>query len=171
MAKVCKRFDSIAEILPDKETVRIQVRVLKLWKVPAFPNLAETSSIEMVLVDEKVGRSMLPLGNNCCTCLSLKLRKGRSTRCLTFLCCLSHYGLTLSSLAEVCSHSHDYEFLVDVIGLMTGISPEREYVRDGKITKMVVIELTDASGKCDCALFGDYVGELNKKMGKAGEGQ
>jgi hypothetical protein len=26
------------------------------------------------------------------------------------------------------------------------------------------------SGKCDCALFGDYVGELNKKMGKAGEG-
>jgi hypothetical protein len=27
---------------------------------------------------------------------------------------------------------------------MTGIFPEREYVRDGKITKMVVIELTDA---------------------------
>jgi hypothetical protein len=54
MAKVCKRFDSIAEILPDKETVRIQVRVLKLWKVPAFLNPAETSSIEMVLVDEKV---------------------------------------------------------------------------------------------------------------------
>jgi hypothetical protein len=23
------------------------------------------------------------------------------------------------------------------------------------------------SGKCDCALFGDYVAELNKKMGKA----
>jgi hypothetical protein len=33
---------------------------------------------------------------------------------------------------------------LDVIGLMTGISPEREYVRDGKITKMVVIKLTDA---------------------------
>ncbi|KAK2397210.1 replication protein A 70 kDa DNA-binding subunit E [Trifolium repens] len=139
MAKVCKRFDSIAEILPDKETVRIQVRVLKLWKVPAFLNPAETSSIEMVLVDEKGGK------------IHASIRKQLF-------------------LAEVCSHSHDYEFLVDVIGLMTGISPEREYVRDGKITKMVVIELTDASGKCDCALFGDYVGELNKKMGKAGEG-
>jgi hypothetical protein len=54
MAKVCRKFDSIAEILPDKETVRIQVRVLKLWKVPAFLNPTETSSIEMVLVDEKV---------------------------------------------------------------------------------------------------------------------
>jgi hypothetical protein len=38
-------------------------------------------------------------------------------------------------------------YLIDVIGLMTGISAEREYVRDGKITKMVVIELTDSRYK------------------------
>jgi hypothetical protein len=31
----------------------------------------------------------------------------------------------------------------DVIGVMTGMSVDREYVRDGKITKMVVVELTD----------------------------
>jgi hypothetical protein len=31
-----------------------------------------------------------------------------------------------------------------VIGLMTEISSEREYMRDGKITKMVVVELIDA---------------------------
>jgi hypothetical protein len=31
---------------------------------------------------------------------------------------------------------------LDVIGVMTGISAERQYVRDGKMTKMVVIELT-----------------------------
>jgi hypothetical protein len=30
-----------------------------------------------------------------------------------------------------------------VIGLMTGISAEREYVRDGKLTKMIIVELTD----------------------------
>jgi hypothetical protein len=34
-------------------------------------------------------------------------------------------------------------FILDVIGLMTGISAEREYVRDGKVTKMIVFELTD----------------------------
>jgi hypothetical protein len=33
--------------------------------------------------------------------------------------------------------------LVDVVGLMTGISAEREYVRDGKVTKMIVLKLTD----------------------------
>jgi hypothetical protein len=34
--------------------------------------------------------------------------------------------------------------LADVMGLVTGISPEREYVRDGKLTKMIVVELTDS---------------------------
>jgi hypothetical protein len=54
MAKVSKQFYSVAEILPNKDSIRIQVRVLWLWKVPAFLNPAETSPIVMVLVDEKV---------------------------------------------------------------------------------------------------------------------
>jgi hypothetical protein len=33
--------------------------------------------------------------------------------------------------------------VLDVIGYMSGISAEREYIRDGKLTKMVVVELTD----------------------------
>jgi hypothetical protein len=32
---------------------------------------------------------------------------------------------------------------VDVIGVMTDISAEREYIRGDKITKMVIIELTN----------------------------
>jgi len=35
------------------------------------------------------------------------------------------------------------EIFADVIELMTGISDEREYIRDGKITKMILMELTD----------------------------
>jgi hypothetical protein len=34
-------------------------------------------------------------------------------------------------------------FPADVIGVVTGMSAEREYVRDGKITKMIIVELTD----------------------------
>ncbi|PNX84691.1 boron transporter 4-like protein, partial [Trifolium pratense] len=58
----------------------------------------------------------------------------------------------------------------NVIGVMTAISAEREYIRDGKVTKMVVIELTDSSGKCECALCGDYVDDLSKKVGKTASG-
>ncbi|MCI25177.1 replication factor A protein [Trifolium medium] len=47
-------FDAVADVLPGKENLRIKVRVLRLWKVPAFLNPCESSSIEMILVDEKV---------------------------------------------------------------------------------------------------------------------
>jgi len=38
---------------------------------------------------------------------------------------------------------HNHCYFADVFGLMTGISAEREYVRDGKVTKMIVFELID----------------------------
>jgi hypothetical protein len=52
--KVDSKFNDIAEILPGKENVHIKERVIRLWKNPAFLNPGESSSIEMVLVDEKV---------------------------------------------------------------------------------------------------------------------
>ncbi|MCI18480.1 replication factor A protein, partial [Trifolium medium] len=45
-------------------------------------------------------------------------------------------GLSFTDLAEVSSYSDDYDYLIDVIGLMSGISNELEYIRDGKVTKM-----------------------------------
>jgi len=34
-------------------------------------------------------------------------------------------------------------YFVDVLGFMIGISAMREYLRDGKMTKMVIFEITD----------------------------
>ncbi|WJX45738.1 hypothetical protein P8452_32599 [Trifolium repens] len=82
-------------------------------------------------------------------------------------CDIPYLGLSFVDVAEICAHTRDYEYLVDVIGVMTGISAEREYIKDDKITKMVIIELTDHIGKCECALFGDYVDEVQRKMEKS----
>jgi hypothetical protein len=48
------KFDAIADIHLGGENIRINVRVLRLWKVPIFLNPSENGSIEMVLVDDKV---------------------------------------------------------------------------------------------------------------------
>jgi hypothetical protein len=85
---------------------------------------------------------------------------------------------------------------------MTVISEVREYINDGKITKMILLQLTDhrlisyftrhvkiylhfvyrrdhrlnfclvfvTSGKCETALFGDYVDHLKQLMAKVDEG-
>jgi hypothetical protein len=52
--KVDSKFDDVTDILPDKENVSIKVEVIHLWKVPAFLNPCESSSLELALIDEKV---------------------------------------------------------------------------------------------------------------------
>ncbi|GAU43363.1 hypothetical protein TSUD_82090 [Trifolium subterraneum] len=201
MAKIGKKFTNLCDISPEKkEGIRIKVRVSRLWKVSAFLNPSETSSIQMVLLDDKGGKIHASIRKQLVYMFDTKIEEGGvyemslfdvspqigfyrttlhpyklnfqiKTKVQASNCSdISLYGLTFTSLEEVCGHLRDYEFLVDVIGIMTGISAESEFVRDGKITKRVVIELTDSSGKCECALFGDYVDDLNKKMGKSHEG-
>ncbi|PNX74413.1 replication factor-A carboxy-terminal domain protein [Trifolium pratense] len=48
------KFDDVAELLPGKENLRIKARVVRMWRVPTFLNPAESISLEMVLIDEKV---------------------------------------------------------------------------------------------------------------------
>ncbi|PNX75039.1 xylosyltransferase 1-like protein, partial [Trifolium pratense] len=79
---------------------------------------------------------------------------------------ISRFGLSLSTIAEIRALPAEYDHLVDVVGLLTGVSREREYLRDSRVTKMIVIELTDHTGKCECALFGDYVGQFLEMVGK-----
>ncbi|WJX48939.1 hypothetical protein P8452_35436 [Trifolium repens] len=114
----------------------------------------------MVLIDEKGGKIHASIRKQLMYMYESKLKEGQGAG-------ISDFGLTFTNIDEICAHTHDYEYLVDVIGVLTGMSAEREYVRDGKITKMIIVELTDHSDKCECALFGDYVDEFNKKIGKS----
>jgi hypothetical protein len=54
-ATVDSKIDDVADIASGRDNFCIRVRVVRLWKVPAFLNPSEYSSIEMVLIDEKVG--------------------------------------------------------------------------------------------------------------------
>ncbi|KAK2402090.1 replication protein A 70 kDa DNA-binding subunit [Trifolium repens] len=53
------KYVDVCEILPRKENGQIKVSVVLVWKVPAFVNPTETSSLEMVLIDGKLGSHLL----------------------------------------------------------------------------------------------------------------
>lgn len=48
-------FDLLSDAAPGKESWRFIVRVVRLWEAPAFLHPEQVNSVEMVLVDEKVG--------------------------------------------------------------------------------------------------------------------
>ncbi|KAK2365938.1 replication factor A protein [Trifolium repens] len=196
-AVVDSKFDDVADIASGRDNFCIRVRVVRLSKVPAFLNPSEYGSLEMVLIDEKGGKIHASIKKQLMYMYESKLKAGQVYEISNFAIFpqsglyrttlhpykiifllktklnpsegagISEFGLTFTKIDEICAHTHDYEYLVDVIGVVTGMSAEREYVRDGKITKMIIVELTDHSGKCECALLGDNVDELNKKIGKS----
>lgn len=49
-----KNFDCLSDVVSEKDSWRVVVRVVRLWEVPIFLNPKQTSPIEMVMVDEKV---------------------------------------------------------------------------------------------------------------------
>jgi hypothetical protein len=53
-ATVDSKIDDVADIASGRDNFCIRVRVVRLWKVPAFLNPSEYGSLEMVLIDEKV---------------------------------------------------------------------------------------------------------------------
>ncbi|RYR62729.1 hypothetical protein Ahy_A04g020457 [Arachis hypogaea] len=63
--------------------------------------------------------------------------------------------------SELLNMTQDYDFLVDVIGLLTSVGEEKEYAKEEKIVKMIVLELSSKDLTVRCALFGDYVNQVN----------
>ncbi|AES99245.1 replication factor A protein 1 [Medicago truncatula] len=195
-----KLFHSVSEIALGEDGWKIKVRVLRLWEVPSFLKPDQTNSLEMVLIDEMGTKIHASVRKQLFYVFQSKLSEGKvyEMSCFSVAPSVGSYrttlhpykivfqmttkvqacegasipslGISLCKIADVCQHTSDHDYLVDVLGFMTGISVEREYVRDGKVTKMVIFEITDASGKCECALFGQYVDTLNKLMGKSGGG-
>ncbi|KAL4357200.1 hypothetical protein AHAS_Ahas09G0162900 [Arachis hypogaea] len=71
-------------------------------------------------------------------------------------------ALTISPFTELLETKEDFNFLVDVVGLLVSVSEEKEYDKDGKKMKMDVMELAENDYRIRYALFGEYVNELNR---------
>ncbi|WJX62061.1 hypothetical protein P8452_47097 [Trifolium repens] len=193
-------FDMLGSVSPGRESWRFKVRVLRLWTVSSFMKPDQANSIEMVLIDEKGAKIHASVRRQLMYVFGSKIAEGevykmsyftvvpesgvfRSTQHpykLKFemktkvqICennSIDTYGLSLSTIGDIFAYGPEHDFLIDVAAIITGVSGEREYIRDGRVVKMVLLELSDNSGKCECAFFGDYVDILQGMLVKAGVG-
>ncbi|XP_020979366.1 uncharacterized protein LOC110271971 [Arachis ipaensis] len=74
--------------------------------------------------------------------------------------CFSVYPFT-----ELLKITDDHPYFVDVIGLLTSVGEEKEYAREGKIVKMIVVELASKDLTMRRTLFGEYVDQMNHFLG------
>ncbi|KAJ1387661.1 hypothetical protein SESBI_39796 [Sesbania bispinosa] len=63
--------------------------------------------------------------------------------------------------AQIRTYDNDLQHYIDTVGLCTSISSERAHVIDGRVVKMVLLELTDQTGRLECVLYDHYVDQIH----------
>ncbi|KAJ1403295.1 hypothetical protein SESBI_27443 [Sesbania bispinosa] len=89
-------------------------------------------------------------------------------------------GLTPMTCTDIARKS-DTDFLVDKVGLLTSLSPEREYIKGQRDTTVAFLEITDPTPECvhwkcmlvgrgiiECVLYDEYVDEVREYLKNEG---
>ncbi|WJX74389.1 hypothetical protein P8452_58156 [Trifolium repens] len=166
------KFDMLGCVSPVKELWCFNVRVIRLWTVYSITEPDHLDSLEMVLIDVKGTKIHASIAHNLLFLFRHQIYEGNVYKMSDLMVApeSDKIGLSLSTIRDVCGYGPDHEFLVDVAGLVTRRSAERECIRDGKPTKEVVLKIIDNSGECECALFGSYVDEFQSLIDRSGGG-
>ncbi|KAM7264164.1 hypothetical protein ACFE04_001847 [Oxalis oulophora] len=164
------QFDRISDIDAEKETWKLKVRLIRLWDFPNSKNPSINNSMEMVLIDEAGGKIHATLGKRFFYKFQSLLIEGGTYTMANFSVeqntvpefNVSLHGFSFTPLHEIIEQGPEVPHLVDIIGLLSRVGTEREYDKDGKRTRMNVIEVTSNGIKIECTLFEDnYVNQFN----------
>ncbi|XP_061354629.1 replication factor A protein 1-like [Gastrolobium bilobum] len=183
------KYDFLKDVSPAKEDWRIKVKVVRAWKVHNFQRRDFDDNVEMVLLDEHGGRiratvkGSLPIRKKIhegdCYFIK-KIRVGFNSD--VFRPTKHQYRLSFNLRTDLKSivdsnlsasefdfvdydiiekETSDSPYLVDVIGLISGIGEVCERVVSGRKTKMIVLELDNLRGqKLECTLWLHYADEV-----------
>lgn len=166
------------------------VRVVRLWFEPDNYANQKFFAMEMVLMDEKGDKIQATVRKNLMTRFENKIREGTVYNIRSFgvaansgafrttkhqfklnlqngtvvrevgtgLITVSPYSFV--SFPEIVGNI-DKDYLIDVVGILSGVGRERAYERNRVTTKFKVIELESNGMRLECTLFGPYVDDLD----------
>ncbi|CAJ2678699.1 unnamed protein product [Trifolium pratense] len=187
-----EHFSEIEKIDSERTSWNLKAKILRLWEVSDFSRPNSPFSLEMVLMDSEGGRIHATVKKTLIYKFKDDLSEGKvysfenlgvSTNGGAYRTTQHRYKLNfqfgsvvqritnhdvkgspfhLVPISDVVSGSYDTDYLVDVIGVLTGVGTEREVTsQHGSTTKLNVIALEAQGHKIQCTLFGPYVDELN----------
>ncbi|KAJ1403514.1 Nucleic acid-binding, OB-fold [Sesbania bispinosa] len=182
-------FISVKDVTPYVRGWVLPVQVIRIWSIPYSKERTRVLSVELVLTDAQgdkiqasLSRDVLKLrrlsmeedglydisraivvpneGKDRPTSYRLRLVFDMSTQIVkrtgrTY----ASLGLTPMSCIDIARKS-DTDFLMDKVGLLTSLSPEREYIKGQRDTTVAFLEITDPTGIIECVLYDEYIDEV-----------
>lgn len=156
------KFDSISDIIPEKESWAFVAKVIRLWLVADYNKNKLPYSMELVLMDDKGDKINASIRRTIIYKFDKDLNEGfvfsfhqfgvatnggsyrttHHTYKLNFqfatkvtkmgACAVRPDIFSLVPISDINAGNCDTDYLVDVMGLLTGFGTEKEYERDGK---------------------------------------
>ncbi|CAJ2636122.1 unnamed protein product [Trifolium pratense] len=133
-----EHFSEIEKIDSERTSWNLKAKILRLWEVSDFSRPNSPFSLEMVLMDSEGGRIHATVKKTLIYKFKDDLSEGKRITNHDVKGSLFH----LVPISDVVSGSYDTDYLVDVIGVLTGVGTEREVTsQNGSTTKLNVIAL------------------------------
>ncbi|KAL6527119.1 hypothetical protein OROGR_016209 [Orobanche gracilis] len=189
--KMSSPKNSISDIIAGKDRWTVIAKVIRLWKTQSMDRSNLPFSLEMVLMDSKGDKIHASAKKTIVYKFDRVLKEGNVYSFHHFAVVentgvfkytthpfkLNFYLETkvnpihgvpipispfnFMPISDILCGGFDQSYLVDVIGIMTGVGTEKDIIVQGNRTKKNVIEIDWNGSRIDCALFGVYVDELN----------
>ncbi|KAJ1377870.1 hypothetical protein SESBI_48423 [Sesbania bispinosa] len=180
-------FDMISNIFPGRDTWRLKVPIGRLWNMTPIDDPVKPFSVQMILVDAEGGRIQAGikkhlmrkfanllvegavykmayfevvrnLGSYRATEHEFRLFFDSRTRVVpTESELIPRFGFSLKNTQDVVDTKGKSDYLMDFMGVLLAVSNEKRIMKEGKLTRVIVLELADEKGRIRCSLFGDFV--------------
>ncbi|XP_057427599.1 uncharacterized protein LOC130720910 isoform X2 [Lotus japonicus] len=73
---------------------------------------------------------------------------------------IPRHGWSFYNTQAIRARNEDFTHLIDCVGVISAASQEKLWIKDGQMTKMIIIELQDPRGKIKCNLIGSVVNPI-----------
>ncbi|WJX89947.1 hypothetical protein P8452_71898 [Trifolium repens] len=198
-----RRYDALLSINASNLGSEFKVKVMKKWITKDVIRMGKIVSVDMILADQTGHKIQATIPEMLCPMFDKKIVEGkvylmsnftiktnmgqhlasfhrnllvfndRTVVQMSWGCGFPTHGLDLIGSKDVLSLKDKFQFLVDVIEVITYIRHDKNIYLDGTTTKTVTLKLTDnkkCSNTFECELFGGYVELFRQLMEEKGLG-
>ncbi|KAJ1390338.1 hypothetical protein SESBI_37553 [Sesbania bispinosa] len=187
MAMVSAGFHKVADICGRRESWRLRLKLIRVWKMSAVATPDDLFAMHMLFVDQegtciesviqkhlmhRFANSVIEgevynvtqftvarnSGKFIATHHDHKLTFNANTRivaCPTVA--IPATGLNLVKTSDILKTKGSSQHLMDFMGIVTGISEELTLSKEGRKTRLMLIDMVDEMGKIRCAIFGQPI--------------
>ncbi|KAJ1400508.1 hypothetical protein SESBI_29493 [Sesbania bispinosa] len=187
MAMVSVAFHKINSICERRQNWRLRVKLVRVWSMCAVATPSDPYAMQMVFVDEEGGKieaivqrqfmkkfsqclvegEVYKISNFGVSSNGGKFRASGHDYKLSFTACtqvtkcvgvsIPGLGLSLLKTSDLKKTRGHSVYLVDFMGVVTVVSEELNINKEGRKTRLMLIDLVDEFGKIRFAVFGDFI--------------